>query len=347
MNTAENRAHKYHMMILRRFLLIFALLALAILLIFANGSTMNELLLDEEDPEIYLLGKTTMTILVGEEFEEPGFYATDNGTDFTNRVEISNNVDSSQPGTYSVEYVAVDDNDNRAVKRRTIIVEENYNFQTKDPDFYLRSLENYIEEKEWQVSIGFYNLDNHYTYLYNKDKEYYGASLIKSVAALYAYENLNLSANEKTLVKQMISVSDNEAYIEMADIIGVKKLKEYGENLGLVNFMTDKNNIYYSDTTVENQLKIWQRLWQFINTDEKGEELEAYFLNDKTNYLKFDDSILVMHKYGTWDEYFHDTGIILDDHPYIAVILTEEGNGNYKKIIQDLSEKLYGFNMIV
>lgn len=335
------------MMIFRRVLLIFALLALATLLIFANRSTIDEILLDEEAPKIYLSGKMTITILVGEEFKEPGFSATDNGIDFTDRVEISNNIDNSQPGRYLIEYTAKDDNDNKVTEYRTVIVEEDYNFATKDPEFYLRSLENYIKEKKWKVSLGFFNLNNHYTYLYNSSKKYYGASLIKPVAALYAYENLNLSAAQKDLIKQMITVSDNDAYVEMADIIGLNNLKEYGENLGLVNFMTDKNNIYYSDTTVENQLKIWQRLWHFVNTNEKGSELKAYFLNDEMNYLEFNDSISAMHKYGSWDEYFHDAGIILSESPYIAIVLTEEGNGDYEKIIQKLSEKLYGFNKII
>ena len=54
-----------------------------------------------------------------------------------------------------------------------------------------------------------------------------------------------------------------------------------------------------------------------------------------------------MHKYGYWDDVFHDTGIVLDESPYIVVILTNEGENNYEEIINKLSEKLYDYNKII
>ena len=270
----KKRIRKYRFRIFRRLLLILILLALIILIIFTSHSTINELILDKTAPEIVLSGKTTMTILAGEEFSEPGYSATDNGVDFTEKVKVKNNIDINEPGEYLVSYSVEDDSGNEAVEYRKVIVEKEYNFNTKDPDFYLRSLENYIKEKGWKVSLGFYSLNNHFSYIYNGNQEYYGASLIKPVAALYAYENLNLTTKEKELIKQSITVSDNEAYDELADIIGLNNLRQYGKDLGLTNFMADKNNVYYSDTTVDNQLTLWKKIWQFINTNKNGSELK-------------------------------------------------------------------------
>ncbi len=343
----KKRIRKYRFRILRRIFLSLILLALITLIIFTSHSTINELILDKTAPEIVLSGRKTMTILAGEEFNEPGYSATDNGVDFTEKVEVKNNVNTNEPGKYFIGYFAKDDSGNETAEHRTVIVEKEYNFNTKDPDFYLRSLENYIKEKGWKVSLGFYSLNNHVSYIFNGSQEYYGASLIKPVAALYAYENLNLTTKEKELIKQSITVSNNEAYAELADIIGLNNLKQYGNDLGLTNFMADKNNVYYSDTTVENQLTLWKKIWQFVNTNKNGSELKKFFINDEENYIKFDDSISVMHKYGYWDEVFHDTGIVLDESPYIVVILTNEGESDHEEIIKNISKKLYNFNKII
>ena len=62
------------------------------------------------------------------------------------------------------------------------------------------------------------------------------------------------------------------------------------------------------------------------------------FINDYGNYLKFDDT-LVMHKYGYWGGYYHDVGIVLDEQPYIIVVLTEQGEGSFKyQIINNISK---------
>ena len=55
---------------------------------------------------------------------------------------------------------------------------------------YMKSVSDYL--KKYKVSVGYINLDNGFTYIYNGNKEYFGASLIKVIDAMYIYEN-NLS----------------------------------------------------------------------------------------------------------------------------------------------------------
>ena len=50
-----------------------------------------------------------------------------------------------------------------------------------------------------------------------------------------------------------------------------------------------------------------------------------------------------MHKYGYYGQYYHDVGIVLDDEPYIVVILTNHGSDNKKEIINNLSNLMYKY----
>ena len=47
-------------------------------------------------------------------------------------------------------------------------------------------------------------------------------------------------------------------------------------------------------------------------------------LNTRRNKLNFDD-ITYAHKYGSWDEYFHNIGIHYGDYPYTVSVLTTKG----------------------
>ena len=69
-------------------------------------------------------------------------------------------------------------------------------------------------------------------------------------------------------------------------------------------------------------------------------------INDNDgNYLVF-DNIEVMHKYGYQGCYYHDVGIVLDEEPYIIVILTEHGKDSdtkRKEIINRISKIIYNY----
>ncbi len=347
-DTKAERRRKYRRMMVRRAVYVEVILVVTIIITaLLCKNTAEEVFTDTTIPEIILRGKATATILVDELYEDPGYSAIDNGQDLTDRIVVESNLDEKTPGNYTIKYSVADDYGNFATASREIIVEKDYTFETKDIDFYIRSLENYLKTKNYNLSIGYQNLNNNYTYKYNPEKSYYGASTIKSIAALYAYENMNLTSSLKSLIKPMISVSSNEAYESVANQIGLKNLRSYGENLGLTNFMADRSNTYYSDTTVDNQLITWQKLWEFFETNQNGEELKSYFNNDNYNCLKFNNSQKVLHKYGSWGSVFHDTGIFETDSPYIVVVLTNHGGGNYEKIINDVSEKIYGLDELV
>ncbi len=81
-------------------------------------------IIDDEAPEIFLLGDNPLTLQIGDEYVEPGYSARDNrDADITERVEIYSDVNVEESGTYTVTYEVSDRVGNRTVVERTVIVE--------------------------------------------------------------------------------------------------------------------------------------------------------------------------------------------------------------------------------
>ena len=154
--------------------------------------------------------------------------------------------------------------------------------------------------------------------------------------------------NETTrqYVEKAISVSDNAAHNKLVNQIGITNLRAYGRSLGASNFLTRSNSDYFGNTTVYDQIAIWKHLYKFVNTNPKGPELKKYFINDYFSFMQFDGIPTTMHKYGWYGAYYHDVGIVYSDQPYLVVILTKHGSGNFRGITKDLSQKIYELNKI-
>lgn len=303
--------------------------------------------IDNEKPVIELDGSKIINLSLNDKYVEYGVVVNDNCSQLDDvDVKIDSNVDTSKEGTYKVIYTVEDESGNKASVTRTVKVIKDVIFNTNNKKDYIRNLENYIKDKNYNVSLGYVNLNTGYTYLYNQNVVYYGASLVKTVDALYVYEKMNFNENVRKKVEKAISVSDNTSHIELVDMIGINNLRSYGRSLGAKDFLTRSNNDYFGNTTVKDQIAVWKYLYQFVNNNSKGKELRQYFINSYCNYLLFDGIPTTMHKYGYYDIYYHDVGIVYADDPYIVVILTKHGNDNFKSIVQDLSKKIYGLNMI-
>ena len=296
-------------------------------------------------PKISLNGDSTEYVLLNSAYQEKNAIAIDNKDgDISKNIVVSGYVDTTSPGEYIIQYKVTDSDFNTSMVERKVKVIEPIVESVDDFDAYFT---NYIKEKKYSVSVGYYNLDNGYTYKYNANKVYYGASLIKTLVALYAYEKLPLTTDIKDKVGSTVMVSNNKSFVNMMSKIGFDNLRNYGKSLGAKYVLNYGNNEYCGSTIVDDQLIYWKYLWNFINNNPNGEELKSYFINTKSNYIKFNDDLVVMHKYGAWDSYFHDVGIVLDSSPYIVVILTTEGNKNFQEVIENISKVIYDFNILV
>lgn len=233
----------------------------------------------------------------------------------------------------------------------------------------------YISEN-YKASVAYLDLTTGFDYAYEKNQysSYYAASTTKTLAALYVYikasrgeidlnttmkytskYSYTASKGMKThkygeeislriLVEYAIIYSDNSAYRMLLDYIGRKELYDFYEKE--YDLYTDFNSDDFGYIFLEKGITYMTILNDFINNnDELGKELQSYFLNAEQNDLALPDlGIEAAHKYGQYRQYYHDIGIVYDEHPYIVVILTLEGGGNFEEKVKDISRHVYNLH---
>ena len=303
--------------------------------------------IDSVPPTIELNGEKKIKLYVGDTYIENGATATDNyDGDLTDFIKIDGSVDTAKEGIYEINYSVEDSSRNKNSITRVVTVEKKNESITKNnqdntPTYNLNDpIVKYIKEHNYNVSIGYYNLETGKEYLYQENKIYYGASLIKTLDAIYLHDKNLVNDTIKPYISKAISISDNEAHQYLVNYIGKDNLKNYGIHLGAKNTLTS-GDYYYGNTTVKDQLVYIKKLYDITKNNE---ELKSFFVNDYGNYIKIND-LITMHKYGYYGQYYHDVGIIFDNNPYIIVILTNHGNDNKKEIINDLSNLMYKYHL--
>jgi len=219
------------------------------------------------------------------------------------------------------------------------------------------------------LSFSFYEPYNNYSYDLQENKLYYGASLIKLLEANFLLQeslNGNISLSEKLsfcskhimphslfmenksvgeeislsdLIYYSLSLSDNSAHEMIFEYIGVDHLKSYAQQLGVTLSINDIE--HFGNLTANDGMKILQETYRILskNTIESN-ILKNALSNDYYNSLNFLD-IPFLHKYGLYDDYYHDIGIYFDEVPYMISIFTLAGNSDYFHLVQDLSQKIY------
>lgn len=214
----------------------------------------------------------------------------------------------------------------------------------------------------YNLSVLYTDLTSGYSYVYNPDVTYYAASTMKTLGALYVYEKaykgeldldtevtytkehkMGSSAEMKNykvgskiklrdLVKYSITVSDNTAHNMIIDYVGIDNVRNYGLNMGATLSHTNYDLFGYINI-IDAKLYLNKLYYLVNNTGDFGAELEEYFLTADQNYLDIKDSnISAIHKYGEYENVYHDIGIVYDEHPYSIVILTNEGNKNHELV---------------
>jgi hypothetical protein len=309
-------------------------------------------------PPVLTLKEDTITIIENTNYIEPGYQAIDNiDGDITNKVTTTTNLNISIPGTYEITYEVTDSKNNKTSTTRKIIVEKKkisrlktytttkVNNETINNG--ISTLNKYL--KDYRVSVGYINLDNGFTYVYNPNKEYFGASLIKVIDAMYAYENNILDTKTKEHVKQAISVSSNTSHFYLVNKFTKTNLNKY---INKISFRTPQcNSRYYCQTTIHDQLSYWIYLNYLIEEHPNGEELKSYFINNLGNHLSFTYDFDNLHKYGASDTYYHDSGLfITENNKYIVVILSNNLDTTSKpisSIFRAISKRVSQFNDLV
>lgn len=286
---------------------------------------------DKIPPAVKLIGNSNVVIYQDEKYEDEGYLVIDNyDQDLNNQVIVTNNINYQKVGTYQVKYKVSDSSGNTNEIIRTIKVKKN-------------PIQEYLKKHNYHVSIGYYNLVTGKSYYYNRNKKYYGASLIKVLDALYLYDKNMVNDSLKPYIRTALSYSNNDSHIYLVNYINRNKLRNYGLSIG-AKYPLEPGYDYYANTIVDDQIAYYKKLYE-LTKDGKNKELKNWMINSSCNYIMFNNKAPdALTKYGRYKINFHNAGLVLDDEPYIVVILTHEGNSDYYNIIRNIAKKVYEYH---
>ena len=213
----------------------------------------------------------------------------------------------------------------------------------------------------------YYNLEEKKYYFYNENTYFTAASTIKVPVAMLYYDKINegeLSASDTLLynsddyetgdgstaadysvgeriqisylLEQTIVNSDNTALNILIHNIGYRKCKEELTKYSDVELTED----FYSSNVanVSYYYDVLQYLYQ--NADKYSELIEYMKISSAGGYLKANlPQYEVAHKYGSYDGYVHDYGIIYGQNTYLIGVFTN-GITNASDLIADIGQQV-------
>lgn len=253
-------------------------------------------------------------------------------------------------------------------------IDEYYNYCLSTPyvsEDTEASIQDFLERYQSDdFAVYFEDIYNHYTILKNEDKVYYGASLIKLLDATYlirkalafevdldttviVYEErfqkdystgmdshqVGEAISLRDLIYYAIAYSDNTAHEMLFDYIGVLPLREYATSLGVSLSINEVEHFGNLTATMTHQ--ILEEVYEILIMDNEYSELLRTAMNNTYfNSLNYGD-IEILHKYGSYDPYFHDIGIYDDDsYPYFISIMSLIGEQASPNKITEIHQKI-------
>ena len=274
----------------------------------------------------------------------------------------------------------VENNKNEEIRNLKIQQEKDFNdcidrpFDERDKTDEMlikeEELRDYLVNK-YKASVLYEDLSNGFTFSYNDDVTYYAASTIKILDALYLYtkaangevdlgdtivftKKFGIRSGHlysdyeygdkiplRTIITYDIHYSDNLAHAMLVDYIGKSNLRNFATSLGAKNVLNTGDN--FGNITVHDAICYVKALNEFIlSNGSLGNELKNIFVNALQNDLAISNlGIAAAHKYGEYNSYYHDIGIVYDKNPYVIAILTTEGRNDFESIIRDINEHVY------
>lgn len=193
------------------------------------------------------------------------------------------------------------------------------------------------------------------SYAYNENELIPAASVYKLTVMWAVFEQLekgemklddpvgNTSIEEA--LRLMITISDNDSAIALAEKIGWGKIHRLMENQGIIGFDLIKENGPY--TTAMGTAALLERIYKKTAVSpEASEQIQQLLFEQRLNdripkYLPKD--IKVGHKTGEIDNFRHDAAIVLGKKgDYIFVFLSQTSNTTQAaETISTLSKKIY------
>lgn len=174
---------------------------------------------DTEKPTIELFGDETINLYVGEEYEELGAIAMDNiDGDITSNIKITGSVDTDVEGTYTITYTVSDSAKNKATKKRTIIVTENFDEDFDDDQMQEEPIddEDYYEDNDDFFDEDFDDDNNSY---YENDNQQNNSS--DRIAPIITFNNAGALQTICTGERVNTSVNGPYGYVARDNVDGI------------------------------------------------------------------------------------------------------------------------------
>lgn len=222
--------------------------------------------------------------------------------------------------------------------------------------------------KKYSTSVIYEDITTGFSFTYEPTIDYYAASTIKTLDALYIYtkasngelnldEQITYSSNLgytttggmgdhkygdivtlRELVKNAVTISDNIAHAMLVNYIGKDNLKQFGYSLGAKKTI---NTDIFGSIDTNDAMAYLKGLNAYLSLDtELSNELKSYFTSSDQNDLAL-NGISAATKYGEYDYFYHNIGIVYDTNPYMIAILTKEKSGDFRSKVSDINAKVY------
>lgn len=234
----------------------------------------------------------------------------------------------------------------------------------------IKKLNNYFLKQKEKVAYAYKNLKTNDIISFNIDTCFYSASTIKLLVCLYLYEQaiydknilkhkINVTEKDykqgsgvikykldkyaysiKELIYYTLKYSDNTAYIKLMEYVTPKAIKEYGTSLKAEHTLEGKD--LFGITNASDMICYLERLYQFISSDtEDANDIKNIMLDPEYQIIqsKNIDYLPFIRKYGSFNIAYHEVGIVLDESPYILIILTQKNKLNSKKRFFNIAAK--------
>lgn len=190
----------------------------------------------------------------------------------------------------------------------------------------------------YDISVVFRDKRTGKAFEWGENKPMVAASITKLLTASYYLHEVDngkrklsdsVSGGEaRRLIKDMIEVSDNNAWVVLDRALGGSNLESYAKEIGLTSYKKSPNVISAEDTA---KLLLMLEKGKLLSPD-STKLLKNHLKN--ANYRQYivsavGDGVSVYHKVGYLEDRIHDSAIVDNGkYPYILVIFSESDNYN-------------------
>lgn len=210
----------------------------------------------------------------------------------------------------------------------------------------------YVKSNE-KVAYYYEDINKGIILSFNADTTFYAASTIKILAVLYLFnqkedleKTIKIEPNDikqgcgrikfetlpkeyslKELIYYCLKYSDNTAYLKLVNYIGKEKLQDFGLKIGAKHPLEGKDS--FGITTCQDMKIFWEHLVPYIKEDKELQEILENPEYQIINWTKRNGKFL--RKYGSFDIAYHECGIVIEEHPFYLMVLTQKSNSKSGK----------------